>query len=160
MYKKMLIGLLAIVITMACTYIVFAKNNVSKPIKIQKVDKQSKNIEVKKVEKPKKEEPVKKKSLGIFIATAYCPCKQCSNQWGKSIAYPCDGSHKAIQGHTVGADKDVLPMGSVITLWGKDYVVEDVGGGIKGNRLDVYFDSHEDAVAFGVREVEVFVNGE
>ena len=35
--------------------------------------------------------------------------------------------------------------------------VEDIGGGIKGNRIDVYFSTHQEACEWGVREVQVYV---
>lgn len=59
---------------------------------------------------------------------------------------------KATQGVTIAADPDVLPMGTEIELDGHTYTVQDTGGAITGNRLDLYFDSHEDALRWGVRE--------
>lgn len=59
---------------------------------------------------------------------------------------------KATQGVTIAADPDVLPMGTEIELDGHTYTVQDTGGAIAGNRLDLYFDSHEDALQWGVRE--------
>ena len=53
---------------------------------------------------------------------------------------------------TVAADPDVLPMGTEIELDGHTYTVQDTGGAINGNRLDLYFDNHEDAMQWGVRE--------
>jgi 3D (Asp-Asp-Asp) domain-containing protein len=35
--------------------------------------------------------------------------------------------------------------------------VEDVGGAIKDNKLDLYFDSHKTALTWGVRYVDVKV---
>ena len=71
-----------------------------------------------------------------FTVTAYCPCEKCC----------------ATQGVTVAADPEVLPMGTEIELDGHTYTVQDTGGAIAGNRLDLYFDSHEDALQWGVRE--------
>lgn len=62
---------------------------------------------------------------------------------------------KATQGVTIAADPDVLPMGTEIELDGHTYTVQDTGGAIAGNRLDLYFDSHEDALRWGVREKTV-----
>ena len=39
---------------------------------------------------------------------------------------------------------------------GHIYTVEDRGGAIKGKRIDIYFESHEEAERFGVQYIEVF----
>ena len=36
-----------------------------------------------------------------------------------------------------------------------EYIVEDCGGAINGNRIDIYFESHADALQFGVQTVTV-----
>lgn len=84
-----------------------------------------------------------------FIVTAYCPCEKCCGAYANG--YTATGE-KATQGVTVAADPDVLPMGTEIELDGHTYTVQDTGGAIAGNRLDLYFDSHEDALRWGVRE--------
>ena len=37
------------------------------------------------------------------------------------------------------------------------YRAEDTGGAIKGNRIDVFMPTHEDALNFGVQEFDVFL---
>lgn len=86
---------------------------------------------------------------GVFTITAYCPCEKCCGAYANG--YTATGA-KATQGVTVAADPDVLPMGTEIELDGHTYTVQDTGGAIAGNRLDLYFDSHEDALRWGVRE--------
>lgn len=86
---------------------------------------------------------------GVFTITAYCPCEKCCGAYANG--YTATGA-KATQGVTVAADPDVLPMGTEIELDGHTYTVQDTGGAIKGNRLDLYFDNHEDAMQWGVRE--------
>ena len=66
----------------------------------------------------------------------------------------------AKQGVTVAADTDVLPFGTVILIDGHEYIVQDRGGAIKGNRIDVYFESHEEALEFGVQYKEIFLKGD
>lgn len=85
----------------------------------------------------------------IFIVTAYCPCEKCCGAYASG--YTATGA-KATQGVTIAADPDVLPMGTGIELDGHIYTVQDTGGAIAGNRLDLYFDSHEDALRWGVQE--------
>ena len=40
---------------------------------------------------------------------------------------------------------------------GRPYVVTDRGGAIKGNKIDIYFDSHAEALAWGVKYLPVKV---
>ncbi len=84
-----------------------------------------------------------------FTITAYCPCEKCCGAYANG--YTATGA-KATQGVTIAADPDVLPMGTEIELDGHTYTVQDTGGAIAGNRLDLYFDRHEDALQWGVRE--------
>ena len=85
----------------------------------------------------------------VVTVTAYCPCEKCCGAYANG--YTATGE-KATQGVTIAADPDVLPMGTEIELDGHTYTVQDTGGAIAGNRLDLYFDSHEDALQWGVRE--------
>lgn len=86
-----------------------------------------------------------KKQKYIYTLTAYCPCKKCC---GKTDGITASGA-KAIQGVTIAADTSVLPFGTKVEIDGKVYTVQDRGGAIKGNRIDIYFDSHEEALKFG-----------
>ena len=64
-------------------------------------------------------------------------------------------------GALVAADPRVLPLGSLVSVPGYDdgavVPVLDVGGAIKGARLDVLFPTHERAVQWGVKDLEVTV---
>jgi len=92
--------------------------------------------------------------LGEFITTAYCPCELCCGKGAKGIT---STGTKATQGRTVAVDPDVIPLGSVIYIGGKAYTAEDTGSGIKGKRLDIFFNSHQDALNWGERAVEVWL---
>lgn len=85
----------------------------------------------------------------VVAVTAYCPCEKCCGAYANG--YTATGAI-ATQGVTIAADPDVFPMGTEIELDGHTYTVQDTGGAIVGNRLDLYFDSHEDALRWGVRE--------
>lgn len=88
------------------------------------------------------------------IATAYCPCVKCC---GKSDGITASGV-KAKANHTVAVDKRVIPFGTKIIINGKKtYVAEDTGSAIKGNRIDIYFDSHEEALKWGRQTIEIEV---
>ena len=107
-------------------------------------------------------------SLGEYKLTAYCSCEKCCGQWatvrpidkdGNPIVYTANMS-VAKQGVTVAADTNILPFDTKILIDGHEYIVQDVGGAIKGNRIDVYFESHEEALQFGVQHKEIFLKGE
>ena len=100
------------------------------------------------------EEP-ERVSLGTFTVYAYCSCPRCCGQWSGG---PTASGVMPEEGRTVAADWDVLPAGTEIYLDGIGWrTVEDTGSGINGNKLDLYMDSHQDALEWGVQEVEVFV---
>lgn len=87
-----------------------------------------------------------------FTVTAYCPCEKCCGEYANG--YTATGS-KATQGVTIATDPDVIPMGTEVEIDGHIYIAQDVGGAINGNRIDMYFDSHEDALQWGVQEKTV-----
>ena len=93
------------------------------------------------------------RNLGEFKLTAYCACKQCC---GKSDGITASGV-KATEGVTVAADTSILPFGTKIFIDGHEYTVQDRGGAIKGNRIDVYFDTHQEALDFGVQYKEIYI---
>lgn len=87
----------------------------------------------------------------VFKVTAYCACMQCC---GKTDGITATGT-KATQGRTIAVDPTVIPYGTEIILNGNTYVAEDCGGAIKGeNRIDMFFDNHQDALEWGVQYVE------
>lgn len=107
-------------------------------------------------------EPV---SLGEFKLTAYCPCEKCCGKWafnrpidedGKEIVYGSIGE-RLQSGYSIAVDPSVIAYGTEVIINGHTYKAQDCGGAIKGNRIDVYFDSHQDALEFGVQYAEVFV---
>ena len=77
--------------------------------------------------------------------TAYCPCVKCC---GKSDGITASGT-QATAGRTVAVDTRLIPYGTEISIDGKTYIAEDCGGKVKGYTIDVFFDSHEEALNFG-----------
>lgn len=94
-------------------------------------------------------------SLGTYKLTAYCACKKCC---GKTDGITASGV-KAVEGITVAADTRVLPFGTKVLIDGHEYTVQDKGGAIKGNKIDIYFEDHMTAKKFGVQYKEVFMKG-
>lgn len=57
---------------------------------------------------------------------------------------------------TVAVDPSVIPLGSKVFVSGYGYAIaSDTGGAIKGNIIDLYFNSHEECMAFGRQNVTV-----
>ena len=77
--------------------------------------------------------------------TAYCSCAECCC---KSDGITATGT-QAQQGVTIAVDPDVISLGAWVEIGGHTYHAEDVGGGVNGNHIDIYFDSHDDAAEFG-----------
>ena len=88
----------------------------------------------------------------IFKVTAYCSCAKCC---GKVTGRTASGT-KATAGHTVAASGQ-FAFGTKLIINGQQYTVEDRGGAIQGNRIDIYMNSHAEAVAWGVKYLPVQV---
>lgn len=93
-------------------------------------------------------------SLGEFKITHYCPCPICCGEWADGITYT---GTQATEGRTIAVDPDVIPLGSTVEIDGQEYVAEDIGGSIQGNRIDIYMGCHEAALEAGVKYSEVFI---
>lgn len=93
----------------------------------------------------------KGQSLGMFITTAYCGCSSCSGGHGTTYSGTVPKEN-----HTVSADLDIYPIGTKLMIGDTVYTVEDKGSSVVGNKVDIYFDTHQEAVAYGRKEVEAF----
>lgn len=106
------------------------------------------------------EEPITFDYLGEFKLTAYCSCEKCCGEWAKNrpqgVVYGASGEI-LVAGYSVAVDPKIIDYGTEIIIDGKTYRADDCGGAIKGNRIDVYFDNHEDALRFGVQHADVFM---
>ena len=95
----------------------------------------------------------KLKSLGIYTITAYCPCRKCCGRWANGIT--ASGVY-AKSRHTIAAPKG-FSFGTKLIIDGIEYTVEDRGGAIRGKKLDIYFDTHREALKWGKQKREVFI---
>ncbi len=95
-----------------------------------------------------------------MLVTAYSPDAASCGEFADGQTATLHGVNTNA-GQLVAADTRVLPFGSMLTIEGyaSDEVVPvlDRGGAIKGNRLDLLFPTHEQALAWGVQRVEVVV---
>ncbi|MCI8616804.1 MAG: hypothetical protein HFJ60_00835 [Clostridia bacterium] len=88
----------------------------------------------------------------VFKVTAYCACAKCC---GKTNGITAMGTH-ATAGRTVAASSQ-FAFGTKLNINGHVYTVEDRGGAIKGNKIDVYMNTHAEALAWGVKYLTVNV---
>ncbi|WMX55783.1 MULTISPECIES: G5 and 3D domain-containing protein [unclassified Peribacillus] len=91
----------------------------------------------------------------IYVSsTAYtASCKGCSGVTSTGVDLKSNPDAKII-----AVDPSVIPMGSKVYVEGYGYAVAaDKGGAIKGNRIDVFFSSKNDAYRWGVKKVKIRV---
>lgn len=120
-------------------------------------------VETPLVEEPAEPEPV---LLGSFRITAYCSCEKCCGEWAKNrpngIVYGAAG----VELKAGVSCASPLPLGTVVEVEGLgEYIVQDrpaqwVIDKYGENQIDIYFDSHEAASAFGLKQLNVYQKGE
>ncbi|WBW50087.1 3D domain-containing protein [Peptoniphilus equinus] len=106
-------------------------------------------------EKPKTVAPngVNAKRVIVMQATAYDPSAGSKTAMGTRARVGA-----------VAVDPRVIPLGTKLYIESMDgfptygyAVAEDTGGAIKGNRIDLFYGSHAEAIRFGRRNVKVYV---
>ncbi len=106
----------------------------------------------------------------LVEATAYCPCFSCCGKHEGDDGYGITASGYNVfscEKNIIAADTDVLSFGTEVKLYrtlpsGDEefigtYTVEDQGGGIKGERIDIFYFSHEEALNFGRNQLRLEV---
>lgn len=92
---------------------------------------------------------------GEFAVYAYC---------AEQYPHICGGNPTTKSGEpvtpgvTVAADPAVLPLGTRVYIDGVgERVVQDTGGAIQGNKIDLAVESHREALAWGVQHKGVWI---
>ena len=88
----------------------------------------------------------------VYKITAYCSCSKCC---GKSTGRTASGT-RATAGRTVAASGK-FAFGTKLNIGGHIYTVEDRGGAVNGNKIDIYVNSHAEALQWGVKYLPVSV---
>lgn len=95
----------------------------------------------------------------IFKVTAYCPCKLCCGPHARGMT--ASGRPITVNGGRFCAADPRVPFGTMVRIGGyaggAAVPVLDRGGKIKGDHIDVFFPTHRQAKAWGVRTVAVTV---
>lgn len=88
-----------------------------------------------------------------LVATGYTAGPE-SNPGGNGLTYTGIPATRGI----AAVDPGVVPLYTRLYVEGYGFALAaDIGGAIKGNRIDLCFDSVEEALAWGVRPVKVYV---
>lgn len=120
--------------------------------------------------RPPRSEPDRVVTL---VSTGYCPCGKCcgwERNWFFRPVYsygPNKGKPKIIgqtasgtqaRRGTIAADTRIYPFGTIMYIEGYGYgKVEDRGGAIKGQSIDLFFGSHQKALEWGRQKKKVKV---
>lgn len=89
--------------------------------------------------------------LGEFLITYYCPCAECCG-WTDG---PTASGVYPVEGLTIAADPSI-PFGTKLMIDGSTYTVQDRGGAIKGNHIDVFSSTHKKALSNHTRTTSVY----
>ena len=97
-----------------------------------------------------------------MIVTAYCLCEKCCGRWFKD-GFNAEGiritaSGVPAKGKLIAAPR-IYPFGTIMDVpgYGDGVQVQDRGGVITGNKIDLLFSSHKEALIFGRQTLKVKV---
>ncbi|NLA58491.1 MAG: DUF348 domain-containing protein [Firmicutes bacterium] len=98
--------------------------------------------------------PVQYREVKEMIATAYYPGPESTGKWADGTT-----ATGVKAGFGIAAvDPQVIPLGTRLYVPGYGHALAaDVGGAIKGNRIDLCFDTYNEAIQFGRRTVKVYI---
>lgn len=108
------------------------------------------------VDEPKNVVTRSVQTSNTFVISAYC---------GENYPHICNNGDSSTTatgttptaGRTIAVDPNVIPYGSEVIIDGHSYIAEDCGGAIKGNRIDLFFSTHEEALSWGKKTKEVII---
>jgi len=91
----------------------------------------------------------------VVKATAYDACHSCC---GKVDGITASGN-KAQPWYTIAVDPEIIPRGSKVYVpaLNRVFTAEDTGGKIKGYCMDIFMSNHQEALRFGMRNIEIYV---
>ena len=92
---------------------------------------------------------------GEFVVYAYC---------AEQYPHICGGNPTTASGDpvtpgvTVAADPALIPLGTRVYIDGiGERVVKDTGGAIRGHKIDLAVESHQEAVEFGCKTAKIYI---
>lgn len=87
-------------------------------------------------------------------ATAYYPGPESTGEWADGLTFTGVRAGKGV----VAVDPSVIPLGTRLYVPGYgEAIAADIGGAIKGYRIDLGFDTYEEAIQYGRKKVKVYI---
>jgi 3D (Asp-Asp-Asp) domain-containing protein len=103
-----------------------------------------------------KEQSGKLVYLGSYTITHYC-CEQYPHICGEGAGLTASGT-KVQAGISIAVDRSKIPFGSKVYIEGYGTrIAQDVGGGVKGNHIDIAVKTHEEAESLGTVTRDVWM---
>lgn len=98
--------------------------------------------------------PIRYTEVKDMVATAYYPGPESTGTYADG--FTATGMRA---GHgVVAVDPKVIPLGTKLFIPGYGTAIAaDVGGAIKGNRIDLCFDTYREAIHFGRKQLKVYI---
>jgi len=88
-------------------------------------------------------------------ATAYCPCEKCCGEYADGKTATMTNAYMP----GVAVDKKKIKLGSKLFVPGYNgdmlVIADDIGGAIKGDKIDVRFPTHREALEWGVKHITI-----
>jgi 3D (Asp-Asp-Asp) domain-containing protein len=98
--------------------------------------------------------PPQGKQVLNMVATGYDGCYECNKPFYGQPSY----IGLPLQRGIVAVDPKVIPMGTRLYVEGYgEAIAADQGNAIKGNRIDLYFDTHQQGLNWGIKTVKVTI---
>lgn len=89
-----------------------------------------------------------------MVTTGYDGCYECNKPFYGKPSY----MGLPLQRGIAAVDPQVIPMGTRLYVEGYgEAIAADQGNAIKGNRMDLFFDSHQEALNYGKKTVKVII---
>lgn len=98
--------------------------------------------------------------IAQFESTFYCPCDKCGSGIGRTAMGTVPTA-----GRTIAVDPSVISLGtwvyvdyidSRLDLYDGIYLAEDKGGAIKKNRIDMFVNTHDEALTAGRGKCNIY----
>ncbi len=73
--------------------------------------------------------------------------------------YTANGTDLHTNPRVIAVDPSVIPLGTKVTVEGYGtYIAADTGGAIKGNRIDIHFNTVQECINFGRKNVKITIH--